>query len=115
MALAACVYMSVMGKHGLRRIAELSWHKAHYAAQQIAEVPGYSVNTSAPFFNEFVVTCPLPVEQVNKTLLEEYHIIGGYDLSKDYPDRANQMLVAVTETNPKAEIDDLVEALRSIR
>lgn len=115
MALAACVYMSVMGKHGLRRVAELSWHKAHYAAQQIAEVPGYSVSTSLPFFNEFVVTCPLPVAEVNKTLLEEYHIIGGYDLSKDYPDRANQMLVAVTETNPKAEIDDLVEALRSIR
>jgi glycine dehydrogenase subunit 1 len=115
MALAACVYMSVMGKHGLRRVAELSWHKAHYAAQCIAEVPGYIVSTSLPFFNEFVVTCPLPVEQVNKTLLEEYHIIGGYDLSKDYPDRANQMLIAVTETNPKAEIDDLVEALRSIR
>ncbi len=111
MALAACVYLSVMGKHGLRRVAELCYHKAHYAAQRIAEIPGYSVNTTLPFFQEFVVTCPRPVQEINANLLEDYRIIGGYDLSKDYPDRANQMLIAVTETNPKDEIDELVDGL----
>lgn len=114
LALAGCVYLSLMGKHGLRRIAELCYQKAHYAARQIAELPGFSVNTALPFFQEFIVTCPRPVHEINTALLEDYHIIGGYDLSKDYPDRTGQMLIAVTETNPKSEIDDLVEALREI-
>jgi glycine dehydrogenase subunit 1 len=111
MALAGCVYLSVMGKHGVRRVAELCYHKAHYAAQRISEIPGYSVNTTLPFFQEFVVTCPRPVQEINAKLLEDYRIIGGYDLGKDYPDRAGQMLLAVTETNPKDEIDELVDGL----
>jgi glycine dehydrogenase subunit 1 len=111
MALAACIYLSVMGKHGLRRIAELCYHKSHYAAQKIAEIPGYTVNTSQPYFKEFVITCPRPVHEINAYLLDNYRIIGGYDLGKDYPDRTAQMLVAVTETNTKSEIDDLVEGL----
>ncbi len=111
MALAAAIYMAVMGKHGMKRIAELCYQKSHYAAQKIAELPGYSVNTKLPYFQEFVVTCPKPVDKINALLLDEYGIIGGYDLSKDYPDRTGQMLVAVTETNTKAEIDALVEGL----
>ncbi len=114
MALAACIYLAMMGKHGLRRVAELCYHKAHYAAQRIAEIPGYSVNTALPFFQEFVVTCPRPVQEINARLLEDYRIVGGYDLGKDYPDRAGQMLVAVTETNPKDEIDELVEGLTQV-
>ena len=42
-ALAAAIYMAAMGKYGLRAVAELSYHKAHYAADRIAEIPGYSV------------------------------------------------------------------------
>ncbi len=111
LALAACVYLSVMGKQGLRRVAELCYHKSHYAAEKIAELPNYSVNTMLPFFKEFVVTCPKPVSEINKSLLDNFNIIGGYDLGKDYPDRANQMLIAVTETNTRTEIDDLVRGL----
>jgi glycine dehydrogenase subunit 1 len=115
MALAACVYMSVMGKYGLRKVAELSYHKAHYAAEQINQLDGYIVDTSKPFFKEFVVTCPKPVSVVNDILLEHWGIIGGYDLSKDYDDRPSQMLLAVTEMNTKDEIDTLVEALDEAR
>ncbi|HVO41370.1 MAG TPA: aminomethyl-transferring glycine dehydrogenase subunit GcvPA [Aggregatilineales bacterium] len=111
MALAASIYLAVMGKHGLRRVAELCYHKAHYAAQRIADLPGYGVQMKLPFFKEFIVTCSRPVSEINAMLFEDHHIIGGYDLSKDYPDRAGQMLVAVTETNPRAEIDDFVRAL----
>jgi glycine dehydrogenase subunit 1 len=111
MALSACIYLSVMGKHGLRKVAELCYHKAHYAADQINQIDGYRVEMSKPFFKEFIVTCPKPVSEINEILLEHFGIIGGYDLSKDYPDRPNQMLVAVTEMNTKDEIDTLVEAL----
>jgi glycine dehydrogenase subunit 1 len=110
-ALAAAAYLAAMGKHGLRKVAELSWHKAHYAAQQIAQLDGYEVLDDKPFFKEFVVKCPRPVAEINRYLLEEYGIIGGYDLSQDYPHLGNAMLLCVTEMNTREEIDDLVTAL----
>src|SRR5258707_15590365 len=100
-----------MGKHGLRPAAELCYHKSHYAAQEIAQLAGYSVNTDAPFFKEFVVTCPRPVKDINAALFNDHNIIGGYDVSKNYMDRANQMLFAVPETKTKTEIDALIKAL----
>lgn len=112
MALAGCIYLAMMGKQGLRRVAEVCYHKAHYAAHQIANLEGYNVNFRTPFFHEFVVQCPKHVSGINKLLLDEFNIIGGYDVSQDYPDRKNQMLIAVTEMNTKAEIDDLVEGLK---
>ena len=110
-ALAAAAYLAAMGKHGLRKVAELSWHKAHYAAQQIAQLDGYEVVTDKPFFKEFVVKCPRPVAEINQYLLEEYGIIGGYDLSREYPGLGDAMLLCVTEMNTREEIDDLVTAL----
>ncbi|MGC9356285.1 MAG: aminomethyl-transferring glycine dehydrogenase subunit GcvPA [Anaerolineae bacterium] len=113
MALAATVYLAALGKQGLRKIAELNYHKAHYAAREIDALEGYHVLNAKPFFNEFVVECPAPVHEVNDFLLNDYEIdiVGGYDLSRDYPRRENQMLVAVTEVNAREEIDDLVDAL----
>lgn len=114
MALAACVHMSALGKHGMQRVGELCWHKSHYAADQIDTLEGYSVERSSPFIKEFIVNCPRPVAEINQKLLDEYGIIGGYDLSQDYGHRSNQMLVCVTETNPRDEIDLLVKALAEI-
>jgi len=110
-ALAAAAYLAAMGKHGLRKVAELSWHKAHYAAQRIAALDGYEVSNDKPFFKEFAIKCPRPVEEINRYLLEEYGIIGGYDLSQDYPYLGDAMLLCVTEMNTREEIDDLVSAL----
>jgi glycine dehydrogenase subunit 1 len=112
MALAASVYLSTMGKCGLRKVAELCYHKSHYAAEQIAGLPGYAVDQRKPFFNEFVVKCPTRVARINKHLLEDHGILGGYDLGQDYPHLKGSMLVAVTEMNTKDEIDELVEGLR---
>ncbi len=112
-ALAAGVYLAALGRRGLRQVAELCYHKAHYAAAAIAQLPGFQVWSNKPFFNEFVVHCPLPVAEVNRILLE-WDIIGGYDLGRDYPDLANHMLLCVTELNTREEIDDLVGVLREI-
>ncbi|HOU14985.1 MAG TPA: aminomethyl-transferring glycine dehydrogenase subunit GcvPA [Anaerolineae bacterium] len=114
MALAATVYMAALGKHGLRQIAELNYHKAHYAASVIDELDGFTVIKNRPFFNEFVVRCPAPVGEINAFLrndIEELEIIGGYDLALDYPRLENHMLVAVTEMNSRHEIDLFAEAL----
>jgi glycine dehydrogenase subunit 1 len=111
LALAATMYLSTLGKHGLRQVAELCWHKSHYAAQEIAKLPGYKVQRARPFFQEFVVECPIAVKDLNDALFDDHGIIGGYDLSQDYPQRKRQMLLCVTEMNTREEIDELVEAL----
>jgi glycine dehydrogenase subunit 1 len=68
-----------------------------------------------PFFKEFVVQLPAPVEHVNRVLLEEHGILGGYDLGQDYAHLGQHMLVAVTEMNTRADIDRLVDALEVLR
>jgi glycine dehydrogenase subunit 1 len=112
LALAAAVYMATLGRCGLEAVARLCWHKSHYAAKQIGALDGFNVWSSQPFFKEFVVKMPKPIEAVNEFLLEEFDIIGGYDLGQDYPHLKNHMLIAVTETNNKQEIDDLVTGLK---
>jgi glycine dehydrogenase subunit 1 len=112
-ALAAGAYLAAMGKSGLRKVAELCYHKAHYAAQQIAAIPGFDLVGDKPFFKEFVVRCPRPPGEINQALLER-GIIGGYDLGHDYPHLENHTLLCVTEMNTRAEIDSLVEALEEV-
>ena len=107
MTLASTVYMAAMGKQGLRRVAELCYHKAHYAASLIASIPGYSVPSNGVFFNEFVVNCPLPPSRINASLLER-NIVGGLDITGQVE---NGMLVCVTEMNTREEIEALAGAL----
>lgn len=113
MALAATVYMSLLGKQGMQQVAELNYQKAHYAAEEISSIKGYQLWSPEPFFNEFVVECPLPVTTLNEHLLEN-NILGGYALGKDYLGMGNYALIAVTEMNSKDDIDFLVETLREV-
>ncbi len=113
MALAAAVYLSLLGQTGLRQVAELCYHKAHYAAGKISKVKGYSLCFDAPFFHEFSVCCPRPVAEINDHLLE-HGFLGGYDLGQDYPALKDHMLIAVTEMNTRDEIDGLVEVLSEV-
>ncbi len=107
MALAAAVYLATLGKRGLRQVAELCYHKAHYAAEQIARLKGYSLAFAEPFFKEFAVRCPASPSRINRALFKE-GIIGGLDISHMVE---NGMLLCVTEMNTKQEIDKLVEIL----
>jgi glycine dehydrogenase subunit 1 len=107
MALAAAVCLAAVGKRGLRHVAELCYHKAHYAARLISELKGYSLVFEEPFFKEFVISCPQAPAEISKVLLRE-KIIGGLDISHMID---NAMLLCVTEMNTKQEIDRLVEVL----
>jgi glycine dehydrogenase subunit 1 len=113
MALAAAVYLSLLGRGGLRQVAELCFHKAHYAADQISRIASYSLTFDAPFFHEFVVSCPKPVAEINAALLE-HGFLGGYDLGQDYPALKDHMLLAVTEMNTKDEMDALGGVLEEV-
>ncbi len=112
-ALTATIFLAAMGKGGLRRAAELCYHRSHYAAQQIAALNGYNLAFTGPFFKEFAVHVPCPPAEINRLLFDR-KIIGGYDLGRAYPGLANTMLFCVTEMNPKSEIDSLVSALAEI-
>ncbi len=109
-ALAATVYLAAMGSTGLRRVAEHCYHKAHYAAEQIARLDGYERVFDGPFFHEFAVRTPIPPAEVNRHLLDR-GIIGGYELGRSYPELSDALLFCVTEMNSRAQIDDLVKAL----
>jgi glycine dehydrogenase subunit 1 len=113
MALASAVYLSLLGKQGLRQVAELCYHKAHYAADRLAAVPGYSLWTKGSFFHEFVLKCPRPVAEINQALLD-FDILGGYDLGQDYPELSDHTLLAFTEMNSRDQIDALAEALEEV-
>jgi glycine dehydrogenase subunit 1 len=108
--LAATVYLATVGKQGLRQIAGACYHKAHYAAGLISRTDPYDVDDSRPFFNEFVVRCPLPPAEMNRHLLER-GIIGGLDINDRVP---NGMLVCLTEMNTRDEIERFVAALAEV-
>lgn len=107
-ALAATIYLCLLGKKGLKALAEQNLAKAHYAAEQLRAVPGAAIPFSAPYFNEFVVRAPGNTEELLDTLREE-KIIGGLELEKFYPELKNHLLVCVTETVSRVAIDRVVE------
>jgi len=108
-ALSTAVYLAALGPHGLRRVAELSYARAHDLARRIASIPGYTVEDDEPWFCEFVVRTPRPVDEINRALLE-HNIIGGLDVS----DVRNRMLLCATEMNSDDELDRLVGALSEV-
>jgi glycine dehydrogenase subunit 1 len=113
-ALAATVYLTLLGAEGLKEAADKSMKKAHYAAEKIAELEGYELAFDGPFFKEFTVKTNKKVEEINQKLLEE-KILGGYDLEKEYPQLGPTALIAVTEKRTKGEIDNLVNLLGEIK
>lgn len=101
--LMATVYMSLLGKQGLREVAGQCLQKAHYARETLLK-NGFEPLFDAPFFNEFTLRTTEPADALDKRLAEA-GFIGGYDLARDYPDLPGGYLVAVTEKRTKEEID----------
>lgn len=112
-ALMATVYLSLMGRKGVREVAEQNVQKAHYAARQIANLNGYRLRYRAPFFNEFVVTCPQPAQAVVGRLIAN-DLVAGLPLARFFSDAEKELLVCVTENVTKVEIDALVNGLANI-
>lgn len=115
LALRATVYMSLLGKEGLREVSELSCQKAHYAAEQLATVPGIELMFPTPFFKEFVIrTTTRSVEEVIAKAAA-----AGFDIGPELSrftcvgsGLENGILIAVTEARTRAEIDALVQSLK---
>jgi len=109
-ALTACIYMSALGKNGLRKVAELCTQKAHYLAEAIASLDGYALDTQY-FFNEFVIEVPGSAKQ----LVKQAAVAGffaGVSLSQFIDGAENKLLLAVTEKRSKTDMDALVNFLK---
>jgi len=120
LALRATMFLNALGPCGLKEMAEQCWHKAHYAAKAIGDLPGYEIkfvgsSEGTAFFHEFVVSCPCSVSEIRKRAIEagiligpalDEAVIGGIGTDRE-------LLICVTEKRTKEEIDSLVEVLRN--
>ena len=102
MALWATVYMSIMGKQGLKEAAELSYAGAHYLCDELLKTGKFNLVYNQPFFNEFVVRYSGDVDTLQKRLTEN-GIFGGIKVAPD------QLMFAVTEKRTKEEVDNLIK------
>ena len=113
LALRATMFMTAMGKHGLREMAQQCYHKAHYLAEQITALAGYALKFDGPFFNEFCVTCPKEVTEIIEAAKRQRILAGiaphGRRMGRIGDE--NDLLIAVTEQRTKHEMDALVEVL----
>lgn len=106
MALAAAIYMSLMGKNGLRDVAQLNLSRAHYALDKLTKIEGVSRRFSGPIFNEFVLKLPIKANKVVKNAMED-GLLAGFDLARVNPDWEDLLMIAVTEKTTRADIDRL--------
>jgi glycine dehydrogenase subunit 1 len=110
-ALMATVFLSCLGKEGLKELAMMNLSKTEYAKKVISRIRGCKLNFIAPTFNEFVLQIEKEPENVLGKLKKE-GMIGGLPLGKFYPELDHHLLVTVTEMNKKEEIDQWAEALQ---
>jgi glycine cleavage system P protein (glycine dehydrogenase) subunit 1 len=113
MMLASTIYMALMGKQGVREVAEQSSAKAHYLAGQIAKIPGFSLKYRQPFFNEFLVSTPVSTGKIIEEGLQR-KVLAGVDIERLIPGEKG-LLVAVTEKRTREEMDMFVEFLKSLK
>jgi glycine dehydrogenase subunit 1 len=110
-AIAASVYLSLLGRRGLRELALQNLTLSEYAKREIAGIGGYELPFAGRTFNEFVVKLPVPAETLNQNLLEE-GIVGGLPLGRFLPELEDHMLLCTTEMTPKSSVDRLLSVLR---
>ncbi len=110
-ALAVTVHLTLLGKAGIREMAEQNLSKAHFALKELERIPGVKRTFAAPFFNEFTVELPRSVKMVNAELLKS-KIVGPFVLGSAYPELSKHALVCVTETTSRAEIERFAAAVK---
>ncbi len=112
-ALRAHIYLSLLGKSGLNKVASLCIDKAHYAKERIKTIPGVKVMESSPTFNEFTVKLPIDAAECVGQMIEK-GFAAGFPLGRYYKGMAHYLLIAVTEKRTKHEIGMFAEALEAV-
>ena len=112
-ALRALIYLTAIGKEGLREVARLNYEKAEFAKNLLSKIKGVTVKQSSPTFNEFTVVLPKEPAEIIARMIEK-GFAAGFSLSRYYNDMKNYMLIAVTEKRTKEEIVRYAESLESV-
>jgi glycine dehydrogenase subunit 1 len=115
-AITAAVYLSLMGPKGIAETGKLIMQMSQYAARNVSRLRGVKLKFRSPFFKEFVVNfdgAGKTVSRINSALLKR-KIIGGKDLSKEFPELGQSALYCVTETMTMAGVQELVDGLKEV-
>ena len=113
MVTAATIYMSLLGFKGLRSVAQKSHEQTFKLIQQLTSINGIKTIFSGPYFHEVAIKLDHPVDYVLEQLSLR-NILGGYDLTSDFPQLENSLLVCVTETKTDEDITIFAEAMKEI-
>jgi len=111
-ALAANIYLSLMGKKGLREVGMQCLQKAAYLRKRLSEISSVTLPFSGPVYNEFVIRTPFPAAEILQDL-EHEKILGGIELGRFYAGHERDLLVAVTELHSREELDRYVAAFNA--
>ena len=112
-ATMASIYLSLMGKAGLKQVALLSAEKAQIVAKKIAGLKGFELYFRGPFVREFAVRTPVPAKDVVMGMLDK-GVLPGIDAARWYPSMPNCLLIALTEKRTEADITALVDGLKEL-
>lgn len=113
LAIAATMYLGAVGPQGLKDVAEQGAQKAHYLAAELGKLKGVKLSYASAWMNEFTLDLGRESGPVLKAL-QKKGILGGVALSRYYPERKNEILVAVTEVKKKATLDKYVAAMKEV-
>ena len=113
-ATAAAIYMTLLGKQGLKRVALLSMERAQKLAEKIAATDGFELYFDGPFVREFAIKTPIPAQDVIQSMLDK-NILPGIDAGRWYKGMENCLIVAATEKRTDDEIDRFVDGLKELR
>jgi len=111
-ATAATVYLSLMGRKGLRQVALLSMDKTHRLAEKLYALDGFEPYFDEPFVRETAVKCPVPVKPLIDKLVKNNAVLPGVNLGRFFEGMDDGLLIAATEKRTEAEIDKLVSAVK---
>ena len=112
-ATAAAVYMTLMGKTGLRRAALLSAERARQTARQVFELDGFEPYFPGEYVREFAVRTPLPAEEIVLSMVER-GVLPGIDAGRWYDGMDDCLIVAATEKRTAEDVARLVDGLKEL-
>jgi glycine dehydrogenase subunit 1 len=114
LATGATIYMSLLGAEGLRRVAAVSHSNAVSLREKLLKIKGVKAVFNSQFFHEFVISFEQPVEAILSNLFDQYGIQGGFDLTPEYPELGNSLLICVTETKSAEDLETYAKQLEKV-
>jgi glycine dehydrogenase subunit 1 len=107
MALIAGIYLSTLGKNGIKDVADLCLQKSHYLAEELTKIDGVELLGNSSFFKEFTLKLPVKTERIIEKA-KESKIFAGIKIDED------KILIAVTEKRSKREMDELLNIFKEV-